>query len=77
MTHLLKPVTRRTELDPRLGRKAAGAVSVTLYPDATIGFRKLKCRTEFRLPLSSVYSLAMKAAAAAERAEKKSQRRRK
>ena len=71
MTNLLKPVSRRTELDPRLGRKAAGAVSVTLYPDSSIGFRKLKCRTEFRLPLAAVYSLAMKAAAAKERAEKK------
>ncbi len=77
MTALHKPITRRTDLDPRLGRKAASAVSVTLYPDATIGFRKLKCRTEFRLPLASVYSLAMKAAAAKERAEKKKARGRK
>lgn len=74
MTQLTKPVTRRTELDPRLGRKAAGAVSVTLYPDSSIGFRKLKCRTEFRLPLASVYSLAMKAAIAKEKAEKRSRR---
>jgi hypothetical protein len=74
MTSLNRAITRRTELDPRLGRKAAGAVSVTLYPDATIGFRKLKCRTEFRLPLAAVYSLAMKAAAAKERAEKKARR---
>lgn len=63
MTILHKPIARRTELDPRLGRKAAGPVTVTLYPDGSIGFRKLKCRKEFRLPLSAVYSMAMKAEA--------------
>ncbi len=75
MTTLHKAVTRRTDLDPRLGRKAAGPVSVTLYPDNTIAFRKLKCRKEVRLPLASVYAMALKAYAAAERAEKKARKR--
>lgn len=71
MTPLTKPVTRRTELDPKLGGKERGQVSVTLYPDGTIGFRKLKRREEVKLTLSGVYSLALKAQAAADRAAKK------
>lgn len=63
MTRLTKPVARRTELDPRLGRREAGTVTVTLYPNAEIGFRKLKRRKEIRLPLAVVYAMALKAEA--------------
>jgi hypothetical protein len=62
MTLLLKPVRRRTTLDPKLGRSAAGEITVTLYPGAIIGFRKLKSRSEVRLPLASCYAMALKAA---------------
>lgn len=75
MTELKKKITRRTELDPRLGRREAGTVSVTLYPDNTIGFRKLKRRREVRLPLSAVYSIALKAEARAILEAKKAARR--
>lgn len=75
MTVLNKPVSRRTELDPRLGRKEAGPVTVTLYPDAIIGFRRLKRRSEVRLPLSAVYSMALKADVAMKRKEKKARKR--
>ena len=63
MTELYKPVSRRTDLNPGLGHREAGPVTVTLYPDGTIGFRKLKRRKEVRLPLSNVYSMALKAEA--------------
>ncbi len=62
MTTLSKPIARRTVLDPKLTRRAAGEVTVTLYPDATIGFRKLRSRQEVRLPLASCYAMALKAA---------------
>jgi hypothetical protein len=51
MTELRKPVRRRLTL-PR------GPVSVTLYPDGTIGFREPRRRCEYRLPLARVFVLA-------------------
>ncbi len=62
MTLLHRPIARRTELDPKLGRREAGPVTVTLYPGnpTMIGFRKLKRRHEVRLSLDAVYSLALK-----------------
>ncbi len=65
MTLLRKAIARRTELDPKLGRREAGQVTVTLYPEhqdapTMIGFRKLKRRHEVRLSLDAVYSLALK-----------------
>lgn len=75
MTSLTKPVTRQTDLDPRLGRKCAGPCNVTLYPDGSIGFRRPRSRKETLFPLSSVYAMALKAEAVAVRAEKKKGRR--
>ena len=63
MTVLNKAIRRRAELDPKLGPKEAGAVTVTLYPNGDIGFRKLRRREEVRVTLSAVYSLALKAEA--------------
>lgn len=69
MTNLNKPVKRRTFLDPRL-RGEAGDVTITLYPNGDISFRKLKRRHEVRLPLAAVYSMALKADALAKRKER-------
>jgi len=64
MTDLLKLVRRRVRL-PR------GPVSVTLYPDGTIGFREHKRRVEFRVPLARVFVLAADAYQQQQRAERK------
>jgi hypothetical protein len=71
MTTLNKPIARRTELDPKLGRHEAGPVTVTLWPDNTISFRKLKRRREVRLTLDAVYSMALKIEARAIMEEKR------
>ncbi len=60
MTDLTTPITRRTRLvlDNRINPRDRDLVAVTLYPNATIGFRQYKCRREIRLDLATVYRLA-------------------
>lgn len=53
MTDLLKPVSRRTSL-----RDVGRNIIVTLYPDQTIGFRLMRKRTEYRLPIQAAYQIA-------------------
>jgi hypothetical protein len=76
MTDLTKPVSRRATLltDHRAKARNLDRVSVTLYPNGTIGFRAYKCRREYRLPLAMVYALAMRHEREAERATRKSKR---
>jgi hypothetical protein len=64
VTDLRKPVSRRTQL-PR------GPVVVTLYPDGTIGFRQIRHRVEYRLPLARVFVMAADAHQQTERAMRK------
>lgn len=61
MTDLKKPIRRSTTLllDNRQQARERDRITVTLYPDNTIGFRAHKRRTEYRLPLAVVYKLAI------------------
>lgn len=61
MTLLTKAVSRRTTLflDNRLQARSRDQITVTLYPDNTIGFRQHKCRKEVRLDLVVAYRLAL------------------
>ena len=68
MTDLRKPVRRRVTL-PR------GPVSVTLYPDGTIGFRESRRRVEFRLPLARLFVMAADAYQQQVKAERRAARR--
>lgn len=65
MTHLTKKVSRRTTLmlDYRLQARNRDQITVTLYPNNTIGFRAHKCRHEVRLDLAVAYKLAIQSAA--------------
>lgn len=68
MTDLTRRVARRTDVGERR------PVVVTLYPNATIGFREKGRRTEFVLPLATVYRYAAAKAAEAIRAERAARR---
>ena len=61
MTELKKKVSRRVTLllDNRLTVRNRDKVTVTLYPDKSIGFRGYKSRHEIRLPLVVVYKIAL------------------
>lgn len=52
MTKLTKPVRRKIDGIERRG------IVVTLYPNATLGFRAAKTRTEHVVPVSRAYRLA-------------------
>lgn len=65
MTPLLKPVKRRGCM-PVMGRTLA----VTLYPGDVIGVRQSGTRKEYTLPLSWVYSLAVKTEVVRAKAER-------
>lgn len=67
MTDLLRVVRRRVAL-PR------GPVSVTLYPDGTIGFRETRRRVEYRVPLARVFVLAADAYQQQQKDERKAAR---
>lgn len=75
MTDLTKKVSRRVALllDNRLQARNRDNITVTLYPDGTIGFRGYKRRREYRLPLSVAYAMAIKAEAKEELREKQRQ----
>jgi len=72
MTHLTKKVARRTTLflDNRVHARSRDQITVTLYPNNTIGFRAHKCRREVRLDLSVAYKLAIQSAARDEQKRK-------
>lgn len=65
MTPLSKPVTRMGSV-PCYGRPLV----VTIYPGDIIGVRQARTRTEYTVPLSWVYSMAVKAEVARKKAEK-------
>jgi hypothetical protein len=73
MTELTKPVTRKITLltDHRIKARSQDRVAVTLHPDGTIGFRAHRKRRAVRLPLSTVYILALREADKEARQEKK------
>lgn len=49
-------------------------VVVTIYPSKIIGVRRKRCRTEYTLPLATIYRLAIQAAQAAKAADRKKKR---
>lgn len=61
MTDLDKAVRRRTTilLDNRMKARSRDQITVSLYPNSTIGFRQKGRRKEFILPLSVCYKLAI------------------
>jgi hypothetical protein len=65
MTPLSKPVTRMGSV-PCYGRPLV----VTIYPGDIIGVRQARTRTEYTVPLSWVYSMAVRAEVARKKAEK-------
>jgi hypothetical protein len=72
MTTLIKPISRRATLltDNRHTARARDQYTVTLYPDGTIGFRAVRCRTEERIELAACYRLAVRNRVIREKAEK-------
>mgnify|MGYP001602384835 CR=1 FL=1 len=66
MTSLTKPVSRRTDLimDRRVSARARDQVTVTLYPDHTIGFRPYRARakSEVRISMRTAYLIALREA---------------
>jgi len=66
---VLRPIKVKMNLDAGLGPSTRGVTNVTLYPNGDVGFRPARKKTEVRYPLSSVYSLALKAAALAARVQ--------
>jgi hypothetical protein len=77
MTELTKKVSRRTVLmlDNRITARNRDHITVTLYPDNTIGFRAHKSRKEVRLPLAAAYAMAIKSEADEVRKVKEQERR--
>lgn len=65
-TALHKPVARRCLVAGDAGRRLV----VELLPGDTIGFRLVRGRQRFYLPLIACYHMAVKAHVAARRAEK-------
>ncbi len=69
---------RRTKLTKEVRRSTEGIdrrpVVVTLYPNRTIGFRLLRCRREFTLPLARAYRMAVEATAEANRRARQEKR---
>lgn len=76
MTDLTKPITRRTTLllDHRRNARNQDRVAVTLFPNGDIGFRAYRSRKTVRLPLATVYFLAIRQADTEARATKKKRR---
>ena len=60
MTELKKAVSRRTTilLDNRERARDRDRITVTLYPNGTIGFRALRARREVRTTLAAAYRQA-------------------
>ena len=73
VTILTKPVRRKTTATVREQGKSR-QLTVTIYPNNTIGLRPSKLRTEEIITLDSVYALAVRQRVAKERADKKSKR---
>lgn len=72
-TPLSKPVARVSAETVRDAGKTRPLV-ITLYPNGTIGLRPQGTRREEVYPLAAVYSLAVKARVAEERAAKSKRR---
>jgi hypothetical protein len=49
-------------------------VVLTLYPGAVIGFRRLRCRKEYIIPVATCYRVAIEAEQARKREEKRKAR---
>jgi hypothetical protein len=56
-----KPIKRRVLInsDNRIAPRPQDYCTVALYGEGTIGFRPNRCRTEYILPLSYVYKIAL------------------
>lgn len=67
MTELNKPVTRRTRLPHRRGRRLV----VTMLPGDVIELREERTRTAFYLTIGAAFDVAVKMYVAAKRAEKR------
>ena len=72
-TELKKTVRRKTTIiqDNRSTARKQDNIIVSICPTGRIGFRQNRCRTEYFLPLATVYSLAVKATKLATLKEKK------
>ena len=72
MTKLKEAVRRTTTimLDNRPVPRPEDEVTVSIYPTGMIGFRPKRSRTEYTLPLETVYRLAIRAAVQTERVRK-------
>lgn len=72
-TKCTKPVSREMVLflDNRVEARERDKVTVTVYPEGTIGFRVKRARREVFYPLDRVYQMAVNAAVNAERKAKK------
>lgn len=66
---LNKPVRRESNETVRDGSKTR-ALIITIYPDGLLGLRPKGTRREEFYPIEAVYSIAVKARVAAQRAEK-------
>lgn len=67
MTELNKPVSRRTRLPHRRGRR----VIVTLHPGDVLSFRDERTRAEFFLSVGAAYDVAVKLYVAAKKTERR------
>jgi hypothetical protein len=67
MIEVNKPVRRKVYA-------ARENVVVTLYPGGVFGFRRLRSRKEYTLPVASAYKLAIEAEQARVKAEKRKAR---
>lgn len=72
LTKLDKPIKRKTVIltDNRTKARGQDEMVVTLYPPSDIAFRTKRGRTEYRLPLSVAYRLAVEAHVKAEKRRK-------
>lgn len=61
------PITRPVRRKARAFRRD---VIVTMYPSGMIGVRQSRCRTEYQLPIETIYKLAIEAHQRAEKAAK-------
>ena len=74
MTDTTKPVKRRTIAMVRDQGRMRPLV-VTIHPNGTLSLRPERTRREETVTLEAIYSMAVKARVALERAEKKRKRR--
>ncbi len=73
MTPLSKRVTRKSSALVRDGGRSRQLV-VTMYPGDLLGLRPERTRREELIPLTAIYSLAVKMRVAQQRADRKAKR---